>query len=410
MLLRKTTHLSLLRFFLLLCFSYTFFQNATATNKSSIKITPKVVTDIPPQLLKLRLNNDSISKNDLLNEEVVDLINVSERDTMVPTWYQTHQGGGFGWFIRMIGFWWQAVDRHRYKLVGTSKSMPSLPDKDELTEHDINYDVLPHQQKYIDLMWYGISSQIKRKKARKHNLTKPPYIQPTDSTLERYRVHCELTPPKHLRKQLTTKFYPCLPGLNVDQHPNICDPNPTIGVYGPYVLDCNHSCHPEIHPYEWIWWLDHNVRGGINPDPKNWVVGFMKESSDRFELWTLPPRVGFISIPFLFKTSEVHSYLKVTHLVTGHFSPLGLPRVKKRLPAQTNDFNFTETTIDVPVTLGKSFPLTIKTDRPLPTKYLRWWLSDVSTDVTGNWIWGYFNMVVSVSNAYTARVEYVPQQ
>src|ERR1017187_894261 len=114
------------------------------------QITARVSSAPPTEFFKLRLSNESIIGNDKLNEEIVDLVNVSERDTMVPTHFTTHQGGGFGWFIRMIGFWWQAVDRHRYKFVGTSKNLPSLPEHDELTEHDINFDMLPHLKKYQD--------------------------------------------------------------------------------------------------------------------------------------------------------------------------------------------------------------------------------------------------------------------
>ncbi len=392
------------------CFIILFSASCVAQpNVAAPAATIATIATLPPDFLKLRLPNDSLLNNIILNEEVVDLVNVSERDTMVPTHYTTHQGGGFGWFIRMIGFWWQAIDRRRYKLVGTSKNQPSLPQHDELTEHDINFDVLPHLKKYQDLMWYGISKQLQRRKARRHDPTKPPYIYPTESTLYMYRIHCELTPPKKLRPAITSDFYPCLPGPNFDRHPNICNPHPSIGLYGPYVLDCNHDCHPEIHPYEWIWWLDLNVKGGVNPDPKYWYAGFMKEYSDRFELWTLPPRVGTISVPFLFKVSEIHSYININHLVTGDFRPLGIRRMKKRLPKKDMArLDFIDKTVDIQLNNGKSFPLHLHTNRIVDTRALQYWLSDVHTDVNNEWVWGNFNIIASVKNAYTARIEYVP--
>ncbi len=372
------------------------------------KVVSATVCDtIPTNYLLLRLNNDSISNNDLLNEKIVDLVEVTERDPKVPTWYTTHQGGGFGWFIRMIGFWWQAVDRHRYKFVGTTQHGVSLPGRDELTEHDINWNITPHQQKYLDLIYKGRTAQTKRKhnfkRARHADVTKAPYIEPTEETAGEYDLHCELTPPKRLRDSLSFLFYPCLPGPNLKDHPNFCDAHPTVGMYGVFVLDCNHSCHPEIHPYEWLWWLDTKTSGGpVNP--KTWNFGFMKESSDRFVLWSRPPRVGSISIPFIFKTTEVNSSLNITHLVKGKFMPAGIHRLKS-VPDTAANFAFTDSVLQLQLPEGKVFPLRLTTNQALKTQALRWWVSNVHTDSKGEWVWGTFTIAVSVRNAYAARVE-----
>ncbi|MFN8286986.1 MAG: hypothetical protein U0V74_09555 [Chitinophagales bacterium] len=366
-----------------------------------------VADSVPSTYLKLRLSNDSIQNNDLLNEQLVDLVEVDERDPKVPTWYTTHQGGGFGWFIRMIGFWWQAVDRHRYKFVGTTKHGVSLPDRDELTEHDINWNITPHQQKYLDLIYKGRAAQVKHKRnfkrARYADVTKAPYIEPTIESADEYDLHCELTPPKRLRDSLSFLFYPCKPGPNLDQHPNFCDAHPSVGMYGVFVLDCNHSCHPEIHPYEWLWWLDLNSTGGTIP-PRTWNFGFMKESSDRFVLWSRPPRVGSISIPFIFKTCERNSSINVTHLVKGKFKPLGLKKLKS-LPKQTGTFNFTDSLVQVQMPDGKEFPLRLTSNQSLHTPALRWWFGSLNTDKSGEWIWGTINIAVSIRNAYAAKVE-----
>lgn len=375
-------------------------QKASAVNAA-------VCDTIPTNYLLLRLNNDSISNNDLLNEKIVDLVEVTERDPKVPTWYTTHQGGGFGWFIRMIGFWWQAVDRNRYKFVGTTKHGVSLPGRDELTEHDINWNITPHQQKYLDLVYRGRTAQTKRKRnfkrARHADVTKPPYIEPSEETAGEYDLHCELTPPKRLRDSLNFLFYPCLPGPNLDQHPNFCDAHPSVGLYGVFVLDCNHSCHPEIHPYEWLWWLDTKTTGGpVNP--KTWNFGFMKESSDRFVLWSRPPRVGSISIPFLFKTSEVNSSLNIYHLVKGKFRPNGIKRLKS-VPEHSNTFNFTDSVVQFQLPDGKQFPIRLTSDVKMHTRALRWWFSNVQTDSKQEWIWGTINIAVSIRNGYAARLE-----
>jgi hypothetical protein len=109
-------------------------------------------------------------------------------------------------------------------------------------------------------------------------------------------------------------------------------------------------------------------------------------------------------VPFIFKTSESKSYLKLNHLVTGKFRPAGIRRMKG-IPQNTSEFNFRDTTLNIALSDHKNFPLQIRTDRIIKTKALRWWLSDLQTDTNGHWVWGYFNMVVSVKDGYTARLE-----
>lgn len=73
------------------------------------------------------------------------------------------------------------------------------------------------------------------------------------------------------------------------------------------------------------------------------MIGFFKESSNRFILWSQSPRVGTISVPFIFKTSETKSYLKLNQLVSGKFKPAGIKRMKD-LPIYTQTFT-TDTTV-----------------------------------------------------------------
>jgi len=396
-------------------FSFIFllgFYFNTSAGSDSTSVKAEVVSTIPSSFLNLRISNDSISRNDILNEELVDMVKVKERDEKVPTWFTTHQGGTFGWFIRTIGFWWQAVDRHRYKFVGTNRNNLSMPgEKDELTEHDVNFNIIPHLPQYLNFSYRGRTEQVKRKhnfkraKASKRDLSQPPFIPPTLETAEVYDLHCELTPPKKMRDSIDFMFYPCMHGTNLDIHPNFCDPKPTVGLYGVFVLDCNHACHPEIHPYEWLWWLrvTENEKRNDNFN-KEWMIGFFRESSNRFILWSQRPRVGTISVPFIFKTSETKSYLKLNHLVTGKFR-LGGVKKMKGIPESTNEFNFSDTTVNIPLSDNKTFPLQIRTDRIIKTPALRWWLSEVQTDAENKWVWGYFNMLVSVRDGYTARLE-----
>lgn len=377
--------------------------------------TAIIVAKLPASFQLLRLSNDSISRNTLLNEQIIDLVKVDERDKKVPTWHTTHQGGVLGgWIIRSIGFYWQAIDRKRYKFVGTNKNGLSLPgEKDQLTEHDVNFNVTPHLPAYLEMAYGGRMEQTKRrqfKRAQNADKTKPPYIAPTPETADSYDLHCELTPPKRMRDSLNVLFYPCMHGYNLDKHPNFMNMKPTVGMYGVFVLDCNHACHPEIHPYEWLWWLRLTEKEKANANfNKEWMIGFFKESSNRFILWSSSPRVGTISVPFIFKTSETNSYLKLNELVKGRFRPHGIKRMKN-LPEQTSQFNFTDTILPVILPNGKSFPLQLRTNNVTNTSALRWWLSDLQTDEANEWVWGYFNMVVSVKDGYTARLESVARE
>ncbi len=377
--------------------------------------TASLSDTIPTAFLRLRLSNDSIAKNDILNEEIVDMVHVRERDEKVPTWYTTHQGYGLGWFIRTIGFWWQAVDRQRYKFVGTNRNNLSMPgEKDELTEHDVNFNIIPHLPQYLNFVYRGRQEQVKHKynfkRARRTDTTKPPFIAPTLQTAEVYDLHCELTPPKKMRDSIDFLFYPCMHGNNLDKHPNFCDAKPTVGLYGVFILDCNHSCHPEIHPYEWLWWLNVNEEAKTNNKfNKEWMLGFFRESSNRFILWSRRPRVGTISVPFIFKTDETSSYLKLNHLVTGKFLPRGIKRIKD-VPDDAAKLNFSDTTLNIQLGNNKSFPLHIRTNRIINTPAIRFWLSDIHTDADNKWIWGYINLVISVRDGYTARLESVTRK
>ena len=61
------------------------------TYAGSDTLQARVTDTIPQSFLNLRIANDSISNNDKLNEEIVDMVNVDERDRKVPTPYTTHQ-------------------------------------------------------------------------------------------------------------------------------------------------------------------------------------------------------------------------------------------------------------------------------------------------------------------------------
>jgi hypothetical protein len=135
-------------------FVFCLFSSALFATPDSTTVKVLTVKEVPASFLKLRLSNDSIANNDRLNEELVDMVQVDEHDRKVPTLYTTHQSYGFGWFTRMIGFYWHPVDRMRYKFVGTNLNGLNMPgEKDELTEHDINFNLIPHLDPYMHFVY-----------------------------------------------------------------------------------------------------------------------------------------------------------------------------------------------------------------------------------------------------------------
>jgi hypothetical protein len=138
-------------------FVFCLFSSALFAAPDSTVVQVTTVKEVPTIFLKLRLSNDSIANNDRLNEELVDMVQVDEYDRKVPTLYTTHQSYGFGWFTRMIGFYWHPVDRMRYKFVGTNLNGLNMPgEKDELTEHDVNFNLIPHLDPYLCTLFTAV--------------------------------------------------------------------------------------------------------------------------------------------------------------------------------------------------------------------------------------------------------------
>ena len=415
---------SFFRVFFSIIFYALFFSGHSQDSPIRLKA---IVREKPSQeFLKLRISNDSISANDQLNEEIVDLVEAVERDTTTNGKWTTHQSILFNWVVRSLGYWWETIDGKRYKFVGTNKDLLNLQhtEDDYLTEHDVNFNLLPHTKKYQEMMMLGYRAQLSKSKAKDKDRTKPPYIWPVDSTLQQYRLHCELTPPKILRESLSELFYPCLPGPNLDSHPNFCDPKPTMGMYGPFVLDCNHTCHPEIHPYEWLWWLDLGKEINIEfPFEKVWLLGLMRESSNRFNKWSHLPRVGTISIPFIFNTASA-AEINIEHLVMSEFLPNGINKMWDVAPLNgslkidkksarrigenetAENFLFDQELrfVNIVKSDGKIFTVKLTSNQNISSTALQWWLSEIETDKQEAWVWGRFNVLVSVKDAWTARI------
>lgn len=373
-------------------------------NVRTLTLPVEKAATVDPNFLRLEEKNSWIRKDSFLNEQLVDMVKVEEMDSILPSRYQHHRFG-IGWFLFVAGYKWRAIEMHRMKLVGTAKGdvyPPSLG-SDQFTEYDVNIDLLPHTPKYVDMMYEGYVTQKTlnkhwKREHRKPEFDKTPFVYPVSSTLNQYRVHCELTPPKPYRILINERFYPDIAGTNFSNHPNFGEPRPTLGMYGAFVSDCNHTCHDEMHPYEWLYWLDVNPAKDSIANTKRWMVGLFREGSNRFRRWSYRPRVGSVAVPFIFPVGEGKPAINIDHLVYSEFMPKQFKQYQA-VPADASDLNFTDMTV-TPEGINQS--IAIHTSIPMTTDALRMWFSDVKSD--GKWVWGYIHLAMSVKDLYTARV------
>lgn len=242
---------------------------------------------------------------------------------------------------------------------------------------------------------YQVAKKMNRHGMKKLDKTAPPYCDPSPETLDKYYLHNELTPPRDYWQELDSLFFPCVAGTRHVDHVNFGEEAISLGMYGVLVSDCNHGCRPEIHPYEWIWWLEVNPKHDDRSEEKRWLVGLFRESSNRFKRWSKSPRKGVISVPFLFNNQEDKT-IHIEHLVNSDLVQKGL----NDLDIPANAGNFYNTNYQVLLD-NEQDRITITTNRSLPAG-IKWWISDVTSD--GNYTVGYINIAASVKSVYTARV------
>jgi hypothetical protein len=81
----------------------------------------------------------------------------------------------------------------------------------------------------------------------------------------------------------------------------------------------------------------------------------------------------------------------------------------KTIPALTSNFNFTDY-IEIGLNDNQIYLLHLLTNGPLKTQAMRLWLSEIETEGNRRWVWGYFNMVISVKEGYTGRTDNVAME
>ena len=394
--------------FLFACFA-TAILHQTSFAQTSFQITSFKAT--PEDFKYLLLTNKEIAANDTINEKILDLAEPMLLDSVLHRKKQHHHVFLVGWLIHAFGGYnWRAVDMHKQKFVGTV-AHEGRSGAFEYTEYDIKYHLRFHLKKYLfkDFSAYDLQRKYHRQDIRPSHHTNykaPPFVRDTnniDGSI--YDLGCELTPPAAFIPQLNYIFFPTLPvGGSCKEHPNFECKNPSMGFYGAYCLDCNHNCHPEMHPYEWTWWL--NLKNQESTE-KTWLVGLFHEGSNRFPKWSKSPMTGEISIPFAYDINHekpVHPKIKIEHLVFDKFENKELEKLG--LPSITLDAKTSEQSAEFVADDSTSFLCKIKFNEPLLTDGLKYWFSDLNLDKENNMLTGYFHLAISVDQLYTTRITF----
>jgi hypothetical protein len=382
----------------------------TSLAQTSYKVS--LFEKTPEAFNYLLLTNVAISANDTINEKIVDLVEPCLLDSTIERKKQHHKLGPVGWFVHAFGgFNWRAVSMKKEKFVGTVVRS-SRSSEEEFTEYDINFDLNFHLPKYLHRVFDGYDLQRKYHKQdirRSHrtNYKVSPFIRDTNHIdIKEYRLHCELTPPRAFRAALNYSFYPTLPKAGgLKQHPNFENDKPTIGFYGTFCLDCNHNCHPELHPYEWMWWLKSN--DGDDTYEKVWTIGLFHEGSNRMKNWSVNPMTGSIAIPFAFELDDNdpgYNVIEIEHLVFNKFLEEELTKVAK--PANVIKPKDTYQTINI--LNGDSLLTTVDVRfmRSLSTEGLQYWFSNLNFDAWNKVLSGMFNIATSVMDLYTTQIKF----
>jgi hypothetical protein len=347
------------------------------------------------------LNESAYFKeNALENHLAVDMVNAFTTDSVFTRKFERHRvfGGGV---IRLLGFRWKAVTLEREKLVGwvNKHYLHDIDKKAQFTEYDINYDLIPVLPAYKDMAHLSYQAQFNMFKSKKKDQEgQAPYIYPTEGVdMTLYRFHCENTPAADFRSLLNTKFFPVHNNNPLAIHQNFETEKPVIGMYGVLVLDCNHSCHPEIHPYEWVWWLN------LTEKSTSWNVGFIRDVSNRFKHWSSAPRTGEISIPFSFPLESSEWKIEVDHQMFGNFSQEGFKELQVPKPNYT--FKELERTFQFSLPALADKTLQVVSGESIPYESLVYYFSNLNLDVSSGTFSGNLHLAMSINEVYTAEIK-----
>jgi hypothetical protein len=348
------------------------------------------------------MGNDSLKKHPVYTETILDAAVPIMQDTTF--WPETQRLRiVFGDVLEgLLGLRWEAIHLKRTKLVGQSAREVSPYDGPLTKEYDINFFLVPHLPHYVDTVanWWARAGKEGRNLF--HSIIDDPQITIPDKLKMGnwyLYVECENTPIKSKRPIMDSLFFPCKKNTTgLSGHPSFGNTYTCMGLYGPAVMDCNHSCKPEVHPYEWIWWLKPD---STHSTLQQWYIGLHRDWSGRFRDWSTSPRVGTIKIPFLLKAGKAPSIridlLAYDEFLTASYEPYFDDAIW--LPSQSFNTELLKYSIHIEVT-----------GVPENSVKYRFYNSSLVTLHGEKYIKGWLELGVAVKNLAEWRVVYDPQQ
>lgn len=360
-----------------------------------------------PEVARFLVEPDELLEKDVrLVEEILDQVDAWTTDSIVPVPRQ-HLSGIYGVVGRMFARYWERLDLRKRKYIGTS-SRPFKIYDGFAKEVDMNIFLMPHLPKYVQMVRGGFDQAFERGRSEKHyRYDNPPFPTPQDlkfKDLGYLTVECEGTPHEDYRKELAEKFIPTEEGKHhLEEHGNFGVEHPSVGLYGAWAMDCNHNCRPEIHPMDWMWWLDFSEDRPGGPNAKSWVFGLIRDASKRFKDWTPGPISGHISIPLAISDKATTASIRLDHLVFDRFQADTLAKElnspQEALPGSDG--------VHIYQLVG-AFPndisLQVKLEGGATADGLKCWMGNWSHDTEKGLLYGSLHLVTSVDFLYTGRL------
>lgn len=360
-----------------------------------------------PEVARFLVEPDELMKRDVqLVEEVLDLVDAWTTDSTLGVSRQ-HLSGIYGFVGKIFARYWEKLDSQKRKYIGTSSRDFKIYDG-LAKEVDMNIFLMPHLPKYVEMVRKGFDTAFERGRSEKHyRYDDPPYPKPEALKFKEQgylTVECEGTPSEAQRKELAAKFIPTAEGkYHLGEQGNFGVEYPSVGLYGAWVMDCNHNCRPEIHPIDWMWWMDFSEDRPGGPNAKSWMLGLVRDASNRFEEWSPGPIAGHISFPVAFPDNAETATVSLEHLVFDTFVP---EAAAERFQKTENSLQGTDGIhlFQLKGEFQKDITLQIKLAGGADPNGLQVWTDNWQHDAEKGLVYGRLQIVTAVEFLYTARL------
>ncbi|MCB9235562.1 MAG: hypothetical protein H6581_28155 [Bacteroidia bacterium] len=306
---------------ILLAFPLLSLECGPGTGNSGNSLTLTVDTQNPAdaRFEMLARSDQHLHKYKLNNEMAVDLVTPWVTDHVIPR-KVNHVGD------ELDPNDWTTVYGERQKFVGMLARY-KMYNSHFVQETDLNLMVIPNQPGHVDQLKFAALQSHNLKEVHLYRIN-DPYPSPQDlcpEALNWYRndylekgvakgdhkntdpktdycitLEAELTPWMDGHKALDRHFFPTFAlddpqttshweflgthytHKNLQFSPHFTNQYPAIGLYGPMCMDDRHGNRPEIHPWDWIWWMKLDS-SNTEILPKTWMVGLLWDDADRFQ-------------------------------------------------------------------------------------------------------------------------------